>query len=295
MFQDFVQALLTGIGVGCVYAFIASGFVIIYRSGQVFNLAQGELLLFGAFLSCWLINSTSIPMYLAIVLSLVASLILGLIIERLSIRPLIGQPIFTRIMVTVALALVLKGLTMAAFGPADRGYPDIFPSDPIIIGDYIISQRIVWGVGLITVVILCLWKAYSGTIIGLKMSAVAEDHQIARSLGISVERSMAIAWAVAAAVTTTAAMVLLSGRIVTHNLGAYGLLALPAVLIGGIESIPGVLFGGLLIGISQSLAELYLDPLTNGGMSVVFPFIVMLVFMVIKPYGFFGWKIIERI
>lgn len=293
--ENFIQAILTGIGVGCIYAFIASGFVIIYRSGQVFNLGQGELLLFGAFLSCWMIKSTPLPIWSAILLSLGLSVCLGLIIERLTMRPLIGQPIFSRIMVTIALALVLKGLAMAIYGPEDRGYPVIFPNKPLIIESFVISQPLVWGATITTILTIALWKAYSGTNIGLKMSAVAEEHQIARSLGISVEWSMAISWAISAMIATGGAMVLLSGRVATHNVGIYGLSALPAVLIGGIESIPGVMLGGLLIGISQSLAELYLDPLTNGGMSTVFPFIVMLIFMVIKPYGFFGWKIIERI
>lgn len=295
MIENLVQAILTGIGVGCVYAFIASGFVIIYRSGQVFNLGQGELLLFGAFLSCWIIKSSSFPIWSAILLSLGLSACLGLIIERLTMRPLIGQPMFSRIMVTIAIALVLKGLAMAIYGPEDRGYPAIFPTKPIIIESFIISQPLVWGAVITTILIIVFWRAYSGTSIGLKMSAVAEDHQIARSLGISVEWSMAISWAIAAMMATGGAMVLLSGRVVTHNVGSYGLLALPAVLIGGVESILGVLLGGLLIGITQCLAELYLDPLTNGGMSTVFPFIVMLFFMTIKPYGFFGWKIIERI
>ena len=293
--ENFLYAISTGIAVGCVYAFIASGFVVIYRSGQVFNLCQGELLLFGAFLSCSLIKWTAIPVWAAIVLALGLSLCLGLIIERLAMRPLIGQPLFSRVIVTLALALVLKGVTMVAYGPYDRGYPVVFPNKPILIGSLVISQPLVWGAGITILLIIFVWKAYSGTNIGLKMSAVAEDHQIARSLGISIEWSMAIAWAFSAMVATGAAMVLLSGSVLNHTVGSYGLLALPAVLIGGMESIPGVMLGGLLIGISQSFAEVYLDPIFLGGISTIFPFIVMLIFMIFKPYGFFGWKVIERI
>lgn len=233
MMETLIQAVLTGIGVGSVYALIALGFVIIYRSGQVFNLAQGELLLFGAFLSCWMIKSIQLPIWVTILLSLGLSACFGLIIERLTMRPLIGQPMFSRIMVTVALALVIRGLAMVIYGVRDRGFPSIFPEKPLNIGSSIISQPLIWGFCITTFLVISVWRAYSGSIIGLKMSAVAEDHQIARSLGITVEWSMAIAWAVSAITATGAAMILLSGRAVTHSVGYFGLMALPAALIGG--------------------------------------------------------------
>lgn len=176
-----------------------------------------------------------------------------------------------------------------------RVFPIIFPLEPIILGDIIVSRSMLYG-GIITIVIgIGLSWFFNRTRAGLTMTAVAEDHQVAMSMGISVQRSIAFAWVLGAVLSTLGAMVHLSGRSINMMSSDIGMTALPVALLAGLESLAGLLLAGLLVGVIQALASAYLDPLVGGALGSVFPFIIMLVVLLIRPTGMFGWKTIERV
>lgn len=291
---EFVQHIITGVLVGSVYAMITAGFIVIYRGSRVFNIAQGELVMVGGFL-IWSLAQTALPTWVAVPLALGSLAILGLLLERLVFRPLIGQQLFAMVMVTVALMLFLRGAAVIAWGPHLRSFPVVFPYDAIWIGPFVFNQSLAWGALLSVAVVVGMWWMFRGTTLGLTMSGVAEDHQVARSLGISVKRSIALAWMIGCIISGLAAAILFSGRTISFVTGEIGLAALPCALLAGLESVPGALLAGLLVGLGSSLCEGYLDPLTAGGTSTVFPFVMIVIVLIFLPNGLFGWKTIERL
>lgn len=291
---EFVQHIISGVLLGCIYAMITAGFIVIYRGSRVFNLAQGELVMVGGFLIWWLAQ-TVLPTWAAVVLALGSLAVLGLLLERLVFRPLIGQPVLALVMVTVALMLFLRGGAIVIWGPQLREFPAIFPFEAIWIGPFVLNQSLFWGAFLSAAVVLGLWWMFWGTTRGLTMSGVAEDHQVARSLGISVKQSIALAWVIGCMISGVAAAILFSGRTISFTTAGIGLAALPCALLAGLESVPGALLAGVLVGLGTSLCEGYLDPLTYGGTSTVFPFIMIVVVLIFLPNGLFGWKRIERL
>jgi branched-chain amino acid transport system permease protein len=198
-------------------------------------------------------------------------------------------------MVTVALMMVIDGLLMATVGGMAKRFPAVLPEAPIQMGPFIFASSLVWGTGIAVLVTLALWWFYRATAMGLSMSAVAEDHQVSRSLGIDVARSTMLAWVIAAILAVLAIIVYVSGRGISPATGQIGIRALPVAVFAGLESIPGALLAGVIIGIGGALANAYLDPLTQGGMSLVFPFLIMLIVLLIRPHGLFGWERIERV
>ena len=216
-------------------------------------------------------------------------------IERIFFARLVGESVFSMVMVTIGLLILIRGIVLVLFGPQVRVFPIIFPLEPIILGDIIVSRSMLYG-GIITIVIgIGLSWFFNRTRAGLTMTAVAEDHQVAMSMGISVQRSIAFAWVLGAVLSTLGAMVHLSGRSINMMSSDIGMTALPVALLAGLESLAGLLLAGLLVGVIPALASAYLDPLVGGALGSVFPFIIMLVVLLIRPTGMFGWKTIERV
>jgi branched-chain amino acid transport system permease protein len=292
---DFTNYLINGALIGLLYALIAMGFVVIYRASKVFNFAQGELVVFGGFLVWWMIMELALPMWIGLPLSFAAAAIFGLLIERMFFSRLVGESVFSMVMVTIGLLILIRGIILVAFGPQVRPFPIIFPIEPFILGKVLISRSLFYG-GVITVVIgLGLSWFFNKTRAGLRMTAVAEDHQVAMSMGISVRRSIAFAWALGSVLSTLGAIVYLSGKSLNVLTSEIGMAALPVALLAGLESIGGLLLAGLLVGIVQALAMAYLDPLVGGAVGSVLPFVIMLMVLLIRPTGMFGWKTIERV
>lgn len=294
-FIDLAQYTFEGVLKGLLYAVVAIAFIVVYRSGRILNLAQGEILIFMAYV-IWTCFSISIfPIWIAILSSICVAIILGLIIERIIFRPLIGQPIWAIIMVSIGLMILIQGVVQVSWGGTERPFPQIFPEAPVRIGDLIFTSSIFWG-GIISLVLVAgLTMLFNKTRWGLKLTAVAEEHQVAQAIGISVKRSIAIAWVIACALSSFAAVVFLNGQTLTFAAAAIGLHALPVVLLAGLESISGAVVAGVIVGVGESWAAAYLDPYTEGAMSQAFPYVLMLVVLLIRPQGLFGWKIIERV
>ncbi|OGL18676.1 MAG: branched-chain amino acid ABC transporter permease [Candidatus Rokubacteria bacterium RIFCSPLOWO2_12_FULL_71_19] len=287
--------VVNGALAGLLYALIAMSFVIIYRSARVFNFAQGEIVVVGAFVVWTFMSVLDFPWWVSVPLALGASLLLGLFIERLILRPLVGEELFAFVMVTIGLLIFIRGVVLVAWGPEVRFFPAVLPLAAIKVGPLVLDRALVLG-GAATLVLAAITSwFFNRTQAGLEMTAVAENHQIALSLGISVKRSIAIAWGVSGVLSTLAAIIFLNGKGMTFLASDIGFAALPVALLAGLESIGGVVLGGLIVGIAVGLAAYFLDPIFQGGVASVFPFVIMVIILLIRPSGLFGWKTIERI
>jgi branched-chain amino acid transport system permease protein len=295
MIIEFINYTINGALLGLLYALVAMGFVVIYRASKVFNMAIGEMIVLGAFLLWWAIESRGMHPALGVPVALAISVLIGLAIERLLFRRLIGESVFSMIMVTIGLLILMRGLVLVIWGPQERQFPALFPLSPIILGEMIVPRSLAIG-GLIAVVAgVALHWFFNRSRTGLAMSAVAEDHQIALAMGISVRRSIAFAWALGGVLSVITSMVYLSGKSLTFMSSEIGFAALPVALLAGLESIGGLLLAGIIVGIVQGLTAAYIDPLIGGNAAAVVPYIFMLVVLVVRPTGMFGWKRIERV
>ncbi|KPU99607.1 branched-chain amino acid ABC transporter permease [Variovorax paradoxus] len=292
---EFLNYALNGALLGLLYALVAMGFVVIYRASKVFNMATGEMLVLGAFLVWWAVASRGLHPALGIAAALVIAVVVGLAIERLFFRRLIGESVFSMIMVTIGLLILTRGLVLVIWGPQERAFPALIPLAPLIVGEMIIPRPLA-AAGVVAVVFaLALHWFFNRSRTGLAMSAVAEDHQIALSMGISVRRSIAFAWALGGVLSVISSIVYLSGKSLTFLSSEIGFAALPVALLAGLESIRGLLLAGLIVGVVQGLTSAYIDPLIGGNAASVVPYIFMLVVLAVRPNGMFGWKRIERV
>jgi len=287
--------VITGALTGLLFALISMGFVIIYRAGRVFNFAQGEILVVGAFLIWTFAMFFNLPVWLSLLLAFLCSAGLGLLVERIVLRPLVGEELFALVMVTIGLLVFIRGLVLVIWGADVHFIPPVFAMKGVKLGPIMLDRGLVYG-GCLTVIMaaLCSWF-FNYTRTGLEMTAVAEDHQIALSLGLKVKWSIAAAWAISGVLCTLAAVVFVSGKGMTFLVGDIGMAALPVALLAGLESIGGLILAGLIIGVSMGMAEYFLDPVFEGGVAAVFPFAIMIVVLLFRPSGLFGWKTIERI
>lgn len=297
---NLLQILIEGALVGLVYGLVAISFVVIYRASRIINLAQGEILVFGA-LFLWTASlgaahaGYAIPLPLSLAITLGACILFGLALERFVFRPLISQPAFAIFMASIALLILLRGVAQLVWGAGTRSFPVIFPEGGFNLGPFLINTRLFMG-GVFTLALAFgLHAFFTRTRQGLRLAAVAESHDIALSLGVSVRWAIAVAWIFGTVVATCAAMVLLSGRIVSLEVATIGFKALPVALLGGLESIRGAPLAGILIGLGEAIAMAYLDPITNGAASGVLPYAVMIAVLLVRPQGLFGWKRIERL
>ena len=293
--ESILQSLISGIVVGSIYALIALGFVLIYKSTAVINFAQGELLMFGAYLCLTLVVALKIPFWLAFFATLLAAAMLGFLLERLFLRPMIGEPAISIIMLTIGLASFLKGILHVIWGSETMVYPSIFPTEPLKFGTIVVSQVYLYSVffAVLCLVMFNLFFRHSSS--GIAMRAVANDQQAAQSMGISIKKIFAIAWAIAAVVASVGGILIGNINGVNASLSSFGLKVFPAVILGGLDSIPGAILGGFIIGLLEALSGIYLDPIFEGGSKEVVPFVVLVVVLMIKPYGLFGTEEIEKI
>jgi branched-chain amino acid transport system permease protein len=291
----FLMTVTTGIMVGGIYALIALGWVLIYKCSGVLNLAMGELTLIGAYVSLSF-YSAGVPFLLALLFSLVIGFILGILTERIFLDKLIGEPVLTVIMVTVGLSFFFKGCIELIWGTDTRVFsPPVFPLKPIQLGPLIIGQVYLWSF-VAAIILLCIFVCFfKYTRWGLAMQATADDEMAALSLGISARFVYAIAWAIAFMAAGVGGTLLGNINGLNISVGYMGLLVLPAVVLGGLNSVPGAIVGGIVIGVLQNLSGTYLDQFFPGGVKEIAPFAFMAVFLLFKPYGLWGWERIERV
>ncbi len=290
-----VQLILSGLMVGSIYSLVALGFVLIYKSSGIINVAQGQMLMIGAYVMWTFLVWLKLPFLLAVLLTILIAILLGLLVERLLLRPLIGQPVLAVVMMTIALAAFLDGVTTMLWGATGRDLPSFLPERAIEIGEIKIPPQHLFSFILAVVLLSGFSIFFQKTKLGLAMRAAAEDSQTAQSLGVSVQRVFAAAWVVAAIVSFIGGILLGNIGGINLLLSSIGFKVLPVVLLGGLDSIAGAIIAGPIIGILENLASFYLDPIFGGGVKEVAPFVILVIVLLFKPYGLFGLKRIERV
>jgi branched-chain amino acid transport system permease protein len=298
MIQFFFEVLIGGLLSGVMYSLVALGFVLIYKASGVFNFAQGSLVFFAALTFVGL-TEHGLSFAVALVVTLGVMIVLGLAIERLVLRPLVNQPQISLFMATIGLSFFIEGLAQLLWGANVRGLELGIQDEPIKwIADATginVSKFDLVAAGIAAVLVAGLGLFFSRTRIGRALRAVADDHQAALAVGIPLQQIWGIVWAVAGFVALVAGMLWGARNGVQFALTFVALKALPVLILGGFESIPGAIVGGLIIGATEKLAEVFLGPYVGGGIEGWFPYVLALVFLLVRPEGLFGEKIIRRI
>lgn len=291
--QYLAQYIVTGILVGGIYALIALGIVVVYKSTKVFNFAAGQMMVVGAFF-CWsLMKWLGFPSWAGFVVALPLSYLIGLLIERLTMRPLIGQPLIGAMMACLSLSVLLQGLVILVWSAYVTSFPaPIFSKKVLTFGNIVVSGGLL-GAFAIAIAAFCAFTLFfQRTKTGLTMRGTAEDHELAQSTGIRVTSVFALTWGIAGTLCCISG-VILADRLalgVTET-SSIAFKVFPAVLLGGLDSIPGVLVGGLAVGLIESLTAGLIDPIY----AQITPYIILLIVLMIRPEGLWGLKRIERI
>jgi len=294
--EFFLQLVLSGLVVGSIYALVGLGFVIIYKSSSILNFAQGEFLMLGAYLCVAIFSTAKVPFLVAFALTLAFSALLGVLLERILLRPMIGEPVISVIMLTLGLASILKAVVQGIWGTDTQPYPEIFPTTPVQIGPLPVSQGYLYSVASVLVLLLLFSIFFKYSRAGIAMRATAFSQQVALSMGISVKRIFALAWSIAAVVSAVGGVLLGGVRGgVDGAFALFGLKVIPVVILGGLDSVAGAIVGGVVMGVLENLAGGYLDPLLGGGVKEVAPFVALVAILTIRPYGLFGKVKIERV
>jgi len=288
----FAQLLMTGVTVGLIYGLMAVGFVLIYKSSKIFNFAQGEMVMVGAFLAWTFLGLFNMPLVVGLLCAFIVTGLVGYSLERFPFRPMIGQPILSTIMITMAIAVFLRGLSILIWANyIGIKFPSVISEKTLRIFGIPISNVFIWNFFFVLVLVILLGLFFHYTRTGLHMRAAAESHRLSQSMGIQVTRSIAQSWAIAAIVATIGGFLLGYIRGIDFGLAETGLIAIAAALVGGLESFKGAIAGGIIIGVAETLTGGYI----GHGLREVVPYIVMVLVLFYKPYGLFGLEEIERV
>ncbi|MHB8493615.1 MAG: branched-chain amino acid ABC transporter permease [Casimicrobiaceae bacterium] len=294
----FFEVLIAGLLSGVMYSLVALGFVLIYKASGVFNFAQGSLVFFAALTFVGLMEH-HLSFGLALVVTLLVMIAVGLAIERFVLRPLVNQPQISLFMATIGLSFFIEGLAQLVWGASVRGLDLGIQDEPIAwVSDRTginISKFDLMAAGIAAVLVIALALFFNRTRIGRALRAVADDHQAALAVGIPLQQIWAIVWAVAGFVALVTGLLWGARNGVQFALTFVALKALPVLILGGFDSIPGAIVGGLIIGATEKLAEVFVGPYVGGGIEGWFPYVFALMFLLVRPEGLFGEKIIRRI
>jgi len=292
---EFVQFMISGLAVGMVYALIALGFALIWKSSSVANLALGQLVLFCSWFTYGMLVQAKLPLWLAFPLVILFALALGWVIERFALRPLIAQPILSLITVTLGVAYFIEGVVNFIWPWSVDALPRLFPTTPIRIGTAVVSQEYLWVtiISLIVFGLLTLFFRYHK--MGIAMRATADDQLAVQACGIPVTTIFSWSWMFACVVAAIGGILISSIGGVTYGLVETGLKAFSVVILGGLDSFIGAMIAGPIIGLCESLGGGYLTPFIWAGVKDIIPFVIIIIVMFVKPYGLFGEVRIERI
>ena len=294
----FFEVLIGGLLSGVMYSLVALGFVLIYKASGVFNFAQGAMVFFAALTFVGLLEF-GINFWIVFAMTMGAMIVLGLLIERIVLRPLVNQPQITLFMATIGLTFFLEGVTQMVWGSNPRGLELGIEDKPLEwlmqSADLNVSQFDIFAAAVSGILVTVLAVLFQKTRIGRALRAVADDHQAALSIGIPLQQIWGIVWAVAGFVALVAGLLWGARNGVQFALTFIALKALPVLILGGFESVPGAIVGGLIIGATEKLAEVYLGPMVGGGIESWVAYVVALLFLLVRPEGLFGEKHIDRV
>ncbi len=291
----FLQLVVSGIVTGGVYALIALGFVLIYKATSIINFATGEFMMIGAYVFYSLMVFLGLPAIISFLGVMAFAALLGFLVERLILRHMLGQPTISIVMVTIGLSSILMGVAEMIWGSEFRSFPKIVPRAPIIIGDIVIRSNLFYGFLLAVLVVIVFTVLFKYAKVGVAMRATAADQTAAFSMGINVKSMFSLSWAFGAVAAIIGGIIIGNIGGVHPSLGHIGLKIFPIVILGGLDSIGGAVLGGFIVGVVENLAGGYLDPYFQGGVKDIAPFIVLIVILLIRPYGLFGKEEIERL
>jgi branched-chain amino acid transport system permease protein len=291
----FLQLVVSGIVTGGVYALIALGFVLIYKATSIINFATGEFMMIGAYVFYSLMVFVGLPAIPSFIGVMAFAALLGFLVERLILRHMLGQPTISIVMVTIGLSSILMGVAEMIWGSEFRSFPKIVPRAPIIIGDIVIRSNLFYGFLLAVLVVIVFTVVFKYAKVGVAMRATAADQTAAFSMGINVKSMFSLSWAFGAVAAIIGGIIIGNIGGVHPSLGHIGLKIFPIVILGGLDSIGGAVLGGFIVGVVENLAGGYLDPYFQGGVKDIAPFVVLIVILLIRPYGLFGKEEIERL
>lgn len=292
--EFFLEVLTGGLLAGVMYSLVAIGFVLIYKASGVFNFAQGSMVLFAA-LTFVSLTERGLPFWLAFVVTLAAMLVLALATERLVLRPLVNRPPITLFMATLGLSYIIEGLAQSLWGAQVHGLDLGIADEPFSVGGIMLSQFDLFAAATAATLVLVLSLLFNKTRLGILLRAVADDQLAALSIGVRLETMWAVVWGVAGFVGLVAGL-LWGARVgVQFSLTLIVLKAMPVLIIGGFTSIPGAIVGGLIIGATEKLAEVYIGPVIGSGIENWFPYALAVLFLLVRPAGLFGERAIERV
>ncbi|MBA4791823.1 MAG: branched-chain amino acid ABC transporter permease [Pseudomonadota bacterium] len=294
--QLFIQLIVNGLIIGCLYGVVGMCFVLIYKASQVVNFAQGEFLLIGAWTCWWLLTYWQIPFFWGFLFSLAFMMLFGLALQVIVLRPLIGEPVISVIMVTIGLSIFFQALMKWMFGTFAQPFPPIFSVQKVNVLGLQVQTAYLMSTGVSLAIMAGFAWFFKYSRMGLAMRATAFNQQVAQSLGISVRQVFALSWGISAAVSAVAGVVVGIVNGVSSALSFFGIKVFPAVILGGLDSVLGAVVGGLIIGVLENVAH-YFDSqfLKWGNLYEIVPFYVLIVILMIKPYGLFGTRDIERV
>ena len=292
--QFFFEVLIGGLLAGVMYSLVALGFVLIFKASGVFNFAQGAMVLFAA-LTFVSLEERGLPRWGALVATLLVMVLLALVIERIVLRPLVNQPAISLLMATIGLTFCIEGLAQGVWGASVKGLDLGIPDNTFEVKGVLVSQFDLFAATVAGLLVGVLALFFQYTKVGRALRAVADDHQAALSVGIPLQYIWAVVWAAAGAVALVAGLLWGSRLGVQFALSVISLKALPVIILGGFTSIAGAIVGGLIIGATEKLAEVYLGPVLGGGIENWFPYVFALLFLLVRPEGLFGEKRIERV
>lgn len=296
---EFLEFCFQGVAIGSRYALVALGFVVIYRATGVINFAQGGFVLLGAYLTYNANVTWDLPFAVAVLLAILGGAIVGALVEMLILRRMVGQPVFAVIMITIGLLFVIEQATTSIWGFDNLNLGDPWGIDNTEVGGVVMPLRDLWTIGLVAAVLAGFFVYFRRSTMGIAMRATALDQEAAMAQGISVRRVFAVSWAIAGAVAALAGMSLATGSAaVRPSISLFALLAFPAIILGGFDSPGGAVLGGIVIGIVQQLTAGYAPeyaPWLGNNFHLVMPYVVMVLILMVRPYGLFGTPEVERV
>lgn len=292
----FFEVLITGLMVGIMYSLVALGFVLIFKASEVFNMAQGAMSLFaGLALVGFLEQYLQLPLWLAIICTVAVMTIWAYAVVFVVLKPLVARPPLMLFMATFGVAYLMEGIGQSIYGTQAKGLNLGIPDNPIEIGGIFLSTFDLFFAGVAAILVIGLVWFFQKTRSGRALRAVSDDHEAALSVGIPLLKAWTITWIVAGVVATVAGVAWGTRLGVQFSLSFIALKSLPVLIIGGIDSIPGAIIAGLIVGAGENLGEVFIGPYVGGGIQTFFPYLLALIVLYFKPYGLFGKEIIERV
>ncbi len=294
-FGFFLLLISNGVLIGLMYSLIALGFVLVYKATDAVNFAQGEFVMIAGLVVALAMSSAGAPLWAAIPLGLASMVVFGFALERVVLRKLIGRPVIAVVMATIGLASILRGVGPTFFGAGTKSLPLPISDEPFVIGPLFIPPIQILGATVSILFITGFACFFLWSRKGIAMRAIADNQQVALAMGINVERYFGLAWAMTGVVSALGGIIWGNLLGVDVNLSLVGFKVFPVVILGGLDSIPGAVVGGLIVGLAENIAAGYIDPYVGGGTKDFVPYVLMILALMIRPYGIFGKKIIERV